>query len=148
MELLKLMALDKEDLSVISAYMQDAVFKAADLDYLAAEKRFILVGNRFVWEEAEGKRKKGFERRRAALHFNSVSKVRSLGFKRSDRNQVLSLLAINFVPGDDLPSGQIELIFSDGAAVELVVEAVEAQLTDLGAAWETEFRPHHPLTDV
>ena len=83
-----------------------------------------------------------------ALHFNSVSKVRSLGFKRSDRNQVLSLLAINFVPGDDLPSGQIELIFSDGAAVELVVEAVEAQLTDLGAAWETEFRPHHPLADV
>ncbi|MEX3006945.1 DUF2948 family protein [Hoeflea sp. TYP-13] len=148
MELLKLIALDKEDLSVVSAYMQDAVFKSGDLDFHAPEKRFLLVGNRFVWEEAEGKRKRSFERRRAALHFNRVAAVRSRGFKRGDADAVLSLLAVNFVPGDEQPGGRIELIFSGDAAVELEVECVEAQLSDLGAAWQTEFRPTHPLSDV
>lgn len=111
MELLKLMALDKEDLSVVSAFMQDAVFKTADLDYHAGEMRFVLVGNRFVWEETGGKRKKGFERRRTALHFNRVGNVRSKGFKRTGGDNVLSLLAVNFVPGKQEPSGLVELIF-------------------------------------
>ena len=148
MELLKLMALDKEDLSIVSAYMQDAVFKIADLNYRAAENRFMLVGNRFVWEEAGGKRQRGFERRRTALHFNQVGSVRSRGFKRSDGDNVLSLLTVNFVPGEETPTGRVELIFSGDAAIELDVECVEAQLSDLGAAWQTEFRPTHPLSDV
>ena len=148
MELLKLMAMDKEDLSIMSAYMQDAVFKPADLDFQARHGRFLLVGNRFVWEEANGKRRRGFERRRAALHFNRVAAVRSRGVDRRDDDAVLSLLAVNFVPGDDEPAGRIELIFSGDVAVELDVECVEAQLSDLGAAWETGFKPAHPLSDV
>ena len=142
------MAMDKEDLSIISAYMQDAVFKTADLDYRGGEMRFLLVGNRFAWEESDGKRRKTFQRRRSALHFNRVTKVRSRGFNRRGGDEVLSLLAINFVPGAEAPGGTVELVFSAGAAVELAVECIEAQMSDLGAAWETEFRPHHPLSDV
>lgn len=148
MELLKLMALDKEDLSIVSAYMQDAVFKSGDLDYRAPEKRFLLVGNRFVWEDARGRRKRSFERRRTALHFNRVSAVRSRGFNRGRDDTVLSLLTVNFVPGANAPAGRIELIFAGNAAIELEVECVEAQLSDLGAAWQTGFRPNHPLSDV
>ncbi|MCP4319533.1 MAG: DUF2948 family protein [Hyphomicrobiales bacterium] len=148
MELLKLIAMDKEDLSILSAYMQDAVFKSGDLDFLARERRFMLVGNRFVWEDSQGRRKRSFERRRSALHFNRVGAVRSRGFKSGGGDAVLSLLAVNFVPGDNQPAGRIELIFSGNAAVELEVECVEAQLSDLGAAWQTEFRPNHPLSDV
>ena len=148
MELLKLMALDKEDLSIVSAYMQDAVFRTGDLDYAAADRRFLIVGNRFVWEDAGGRRRRSFERRRAALHFNRVDAVRSRGFKRGGSDDVLSLLTVNFVPGDEAPAGRIELIFSGDAAVELEVECVEAQLSDLGAAWQTGFRPNHPLSDV
>ena len=147
MELLKLMALDKEDLSIVSAYMQDAVFKTADLEYSAADRRFLIVGNRFVWEDAGGRRRRSFERRRAALHFNRVDAVRSRGIARNG-DDVLSLLTVNFVPGDAAPAGRIELIFSGDAAVELEVECVEAQLSDLGAAWQTGFRPNHPLSDV
>ncbi|WP_136659781.1 DUF2948 family protein [Nitratireductor sp. XY-223] len=148
MELLKLVALDKEDLSIISAYMQDAVFKPADFDYSARDKQFALVGNRFVWEESGGRSKRSYERRRTALHFNRVGAVRSRGFRRSDDDAVLSLLTVNFVPGEQEPAGRIELIFSGDAAVEFDVECVEAQLSDLGAAWETGFRPAHPLSDV
>ncbi|MCY6382439.1 DUF2948 family protein [Hoeflea prorocentri] len=148
MELLKLMAMDKEDLSIISAYMQDAVFKPADLDFQSRDGRFLLVGNRFVWEESNGKRRRGFERRRSALHFNRVGAVRSRGVNRRDDDAVLSLLTVNFVPGEDEPGGRVELIFSGDVAVELDVECVEAQMSDLGAAWETEFKPAHPLSDV
>lgn len=148
MKILKLMALDKEDLSVLSAYMQDAVVKAADFDYRPGERRFVLAGNRFAWEEVDGKRRRGFERRRTAVHFDRVSSVRSRGFDRRDGDQVLSLLAINFVPHEEAPAGTIELIFSGDAAIELAVECIEAQLSDLGAAWETRFKPAHPMTDL
>ena len=147
MKILKLMAMDKEDLSIMSAYLQDAVFKPADLEYRGSEQRFMLVGNRFVWEETSGKRRKTYERRRSALHFNRVSSVRSRGFEpRGD--SVLSLLTVNFVPGNEVPAGTVELVFSGDAAIELQVECIEAQMSDLGAAWETEFRPSHPLSDV
>jgi hypothetical protein len=148
MKILKLMALDKEDLSIVSAYMQDAVLKIADLDFRAGENRFFLAANRFVWEEADGKRRKSYERRRSALHFNRVTAVRSRGFSRRDGDQVLSLLTVNFVPGPEAPGGTIELVFSADVSIELSVECIEAQLSDLGAAWETEFRPTHPLSDV
>ena len=37
---LKLLALDDEDLAVISACVQDAVLKVGDLSYLPKERRF------------------------------------------------------------------------------------------------------------
>ncbi len=148
MQLLKLMALDKEDLSIISSYMQDAVLKAADLSYLAAERRFVLAANRFVWEEAGRKRERNFQRRRTALHFDRVNSVRSRGFNHRDGDAVLSLLTINFVPAAEAPAGTIELIFAGDAAIEIDVECVEAQMSDLGAAWHTELKPVHPLSDV
>ena len=43
---LKLIALDAEDLAVISAHLQDAVMKVGDLAFLPREKRFAAVANR------------------------------------------------------------------------------------------------------
>ena len=148
MKILKLMALDKEDLSVLSAYMQDAVLKPEDSDFNAGGNRFLLIGNRFVWEDSGGTRRRSYERRCSVLHFNRVTAVRSRGLRRRGGDQVLSLLTVNFVPADETPAGTIELIFSGYTAIELSVECIKAQLSDLGAAWETEFRPNHPLSDV
>ena len=47
MDLLKLVALDQEDLAVISAHLQDAIVKVGDLTYLPRERRFALVARRF-----------------------------------------------------------------------------------------------------
>ena len=49
----KLIALDQEDLQVISAHCQDAVLKVGDLNYFPAESRFAIAMNRFVWEKGE-----------------------------------------------------------------------------------------------
>jgi hypothetical protein len=142
----RLMALDSEDLDVLAAHMQDAVLKEGDLQYDTKARQFALVANRFVWEEAEGRRQRSFERRRAAMHFDRVLSVRSRGIRRNDPEQVLSLLTVQFLAeeGMDAPSGVIELIFAEDVSVRLEVECIEVQLADLGPAWETRRRPKHP----
>lgn len=47
---LKLMALDGEDLSIISTHMQDSVFKLKDASFDRKHGQFLLSANRFVWE--------------------------------------------------------------------------------------------------
>ncbi|GGA87874.1 hypothetical protein GCM10011491_14530 [Brucella endophytica] len=144
MEMLKLVALDDQDLQIISAHLQDAVLKVGDLEYLPQEKCFVAAGNRFVWERAAsglfGKRT--FERRRSVLHFGCVTAVKVSGIDRSRKDDVLSLLAVRFLPGE-APEGVVELTFSGNAAIRLDVECVEAKLTDLGPAWETRAKPEH-----
>jgi len=142
---LKLVALDSEDLAVISAHMQDSVFKVADIDWSPRDKQFSLATNRFVWEEAARKRK-GFERRRAALVFKRVLSVRSIGIDRARRDDVLSLLALRFEQKGEGPEGTLELSLSGTASIALDVECIEVQLADIGGAWETTSKPRHPGT--
>lgn len=140
---LKLLALDAEDLAIISAHVQDAVFKVRDMGFLPRAGQFSVVMNRFVWEIADRKAQ-GFERRRAALTFKRVSRVRSIGFDRGRRDEVLSLLAIKFDQKGEGPEGTIEFLLSAGATIALEVECIEAQLADTGGAWETGSKPAHP----
>jgi hypothetical protein len=137
---LKLIAMDSDDLAVISAHCQDAVLKAGAIKFHAREQRLILAMNRFVWERP-GKGGK-WERRQAVLHFDRVSKVLAKGVDRRNKDQVLELLAIAFV-GAEAPAGHVELAFAGGATLRADVECLEARLSDLDAAWETGSRPAH-----
>lgn len=139
---LRLLALDAEDLKIISAHMQDSVFKPQDIDWSARRGQFSLSVNRFVWEAAN-RGAKGYERRRAALAFKRVSAVRTLGLDRRKADAVYSLLAIRFEQKGEGPDGRIELTLAGGAAISLDVECIEAQLADTGGAWETTNRPEH-----
>lgn len=144
MSQLKLVALDEQDLQIVSAHVQDAVMKVGDLVFLAAQKRFVLPLNRFVWENKTGfLRKNNNERRRSTLHFEAVRGVSSTGVSRDKPQDVLSLLAIRFIEGSELPAGAVELTFSGGAAIRLEVDYVEARLADLGPAWQAGSRPAH-----
>src|SRR3954468_3675207 len=147
-DLLRLAAMDAEDLAVISACVQDAVLKVGDMTYLPREQRFVVAMNRFIWEKAEGKRR-DYERRRAVLSFD---RVKSVKLSRIDRNRpeaVLELLAVNFAPAaaSDEPGGAVLLVFAGGGAVQLDVEVIEVRLADLGAAWATTAKPAHDLAD-
>lgn len=143
MEPLKLIALDAQDLGVISAHLQDAVVRAEDLVYLPRERRFALALRRFDWEAPEGAPPR---RRLAALHFERVAAARRLGVEPGQGDQVLNLLAVMF-DETQAPSGLITLVFSGGAAVRLEVECIEAQLKDLGPMWEAVGRPAHGAVD-
>jgi hypothetical protein len=137
---LKLLALDAEDLDVISATTQDAIVRVGDMGYAQGDKRFALLMNRYAWEE-DGK--KG-QRKRTALHFDRVEAVQVAGFNPEARDGVLDLLAIRFIPGND-PAGTIELSFAGGGSVRLTVECLEARLQDLGAAWAAKQKPEHAI---
>src|SRR3546814_2045479 len=46
---LKLRAHDPADMDVVAALLQDALVPLGDMTYLAKEKRFVMVANRFRW---------------------------------------------------------------------------------------------------
>jgi hypothetical protein len=142
-ERLKLLALDEEDLAVLSAHVQDAVLKVGDLVYLPKEQRFAVGMNRFIWEKADGRRR-DYERRRTALTFDRVKAVQCSHLRRDRPDAVLELLAISFEPTDQ-PSGYITLYFAGGGAVRFEVECIEVRLADLGAAWATTAKPVHDI---
>ncbi len=146
MDNLKLMALDAEDLEIVSAHVQDAVLKVPGLTYDARSGQFSVIVNRFVWETAEA-RGNAFERRRAVLLFKRVRSVRSIGFSRTDTEKVLALLALQFEQAGEGPEGTLELVLAGEASILLDVECIEVQLADTGGAWETSFKPRHPAGD-
>lgn len=144
MNQLKLIALDEEDLSVVSSLLQDAVIRVADMTYLPAQKRFAAVLNRFDWEKAaQEKGGKDYRRRRTALRFDRVFAAQLKNLKLSGGERILSLLAVSFEPTDP-PGGAVTLTFSGDASILLHVECIEVELKDLGPAWRTRSRPEHP----
>ena len=144
MTALKLIALDEEDLAVLSAHLQDAVVKVSDLAYLSREKRFAALFNRFDWEAAAGAggRRASHQRVRAALRFERVLSARLQQIDLATKTRVLSLLAVGFEPGV-APGGSVIMIFAGGGAIRLEVECIEAELRDLGGAWRAAGRPEH-----
>ncbi|MDG4895290.1 MULTISPECIES: DUF2948 family protein [unclassified Mesorhizobium] len=142
MAALKLIALDDQDLSIVSAHVQDAVMKVSDLEYLPAAKRFVLTMNRFVWEAKSGLFRQHNERRQSVLHFDRVLGVKTSGIPRDKPAEVLSLLAISFI-AISKPAGIVELVFSGGGTIMLDVECIEARLADVGGSWEATSRPVH-----
>ncbi|MGY2048681.1 DUF2948 family protein [Methylobacterium sp. JK268] len=141
MELLKLAALDADDLAVISTHLQDAVLRVGDIAYLPRERRFALVARRFDWTAPERGRP---QRRLTGLHFDRVLSVRCRNIPRETPEAALELLAVTFEPGE-APSGTATLVFAGGGAIRLELECVEAGMKDLGPVWEAESRPAHAV---
>jgi hypothetical protein len=139
--MLRLTALDVEDLAVISAQMQDAVLLAGDMRYDPKRRQFVLLANRFAWDETDTP-----QRRRTGLHFDRVLAAKTLNMRHLEKDEVLSLLSVTFAESD-APSGEVLLSFSDGATVRLTVECLECQMSDLGPAWAAKAVPQHPLDD-
>jgi hypothetical protein len=146
MDLLKLVALDHEDIEVISTHLQDAVVKVADVIWRPAEKRLVIGLNRFDWEAVACNGYSEFRRRRTALRFDRVLGVKCRNVSPKDPGTVLSLLAVEFAE-TDCPHGVVTLMFSGGAALRLDVECLEVELADLGPVWPTSACPEH-LADL
>ncbi len=129
---LNLGAQDQEDLEVISALAQDAVFPATEMRWRAAERRFALLLNRFRWEDRETARQRGraFERVQSLLIVEGVLAVASQGIVPRDPDVVLSLLSITFEPGEDC-SGHVLLTLAGDGAIRLKVETLDVTLKDV-----------------
>ena len=126
---LKLIALDAEDLAVISTHVQDSRVQATDIVWRQAEKRLVIGMNRLDWEQSLA----GAEPRRlvAALRFDRVLACKSRRIDLDAPETVLELIGIEFHEGEP-PGGTALLLFSHGGALRLDVECLECELTDLG----------------
>ena len=140
MDMLKLVALDTDDLAVVSTHVQDSIVKVDDILWRPAEKRVVVVVNRFDWENAQSGAQ--YRRRLAALRFERVNAFKARNVAPSDTDRVINLLTVEFAAAD-APAGRVTFIFSGGAALQLEVECLECELADLGPVWATATCPAH-----
>ena len=84
---LRLMAQNADDLRVIAALLQDAVFPMTDMTFAKRLHRFALLVNRCRWEDQSAAEREGrpFERVRSLLVFDNVLGVRFQGIDRAGR---------------------------------------------------------------
>ncbi|WP_431300655.1 DUF2948 family protein [Tabrizicola sp. BL-A-41-H6] len=129
---LHLVAVDTDDLHVISTLVQDAVLPVTEMQHDAKRRRFALMLNRFRWEDRVEAERVGraYERVRSVLVVEDVLKVRTFGFDRADKDLVLSLLSLDFAPGED-GTGRLTLTLAGDGALALDVEALEVRLEDV-----------------
>jgi hypothetical protein len=141
MERVKLVALDQDDLTVVSAHLQDALVKVPDIIWRPLERRLVVALDRFDWLSADGS-SCALRRCRSALRFERVNRCKCRNLDARGVDTVLNLLAVEFTP-TDAPSGVVDLTFSGGATLRIEVECLEAELSDLGPSWPTTARPTH-----
>lgn len=154
---LRLKAMSREDLAVISALLQDAAGTAKETAWLPNARRFAAVVNRFRWEDRESAETAGrpFERVRCGIAVENVLKVRAKGVAPGDETAVLSLLRVEFEGAADAGAGSgdadiegtagiVRLILSGGGEIALEVEALEVAITDMTRPWEARGAPRHP----
>ena len=128
---LKLIALDADDLAVISAHVQDARVQAADIIWRQDEKRLVVGMFRLDWEQTLAGETSP-RRLIAALRFDRVLACKSRNIDLKAPQAALELVGIEFYPGE-APGGSAVLLFSHGGVLRLDVECLECELTDLGA---------------
>ncbi len=151
-ETLKLIALDADDLGVVSAHMQDAILQVGDMAYVPGERRFVAIANRFDWSSAAKATSNNVEpsqylRHRTALRFERVMSAKVTGINLKNKRQTINILALQF-DETTAPAGVVTLICAGGAAVRLEVECLEIELKDLGAVWAAKAMPQHPDNDA
>jgi Protein of unknown function (DUF2948) len=144
---LRLMAMDAEDLQIISALVQDAVFPGSEMKWDTKARRFALLLNRFRWEDSDAAktRKRDFERVQSVLVVEDVLKVASQGVAPGDKDMILSLLSLAFEPGED-GTGRLELTLAGDGAIALDVETLEVTLSDVTRPYVAPSR-HQPRHD-
>ena len=145
---LRLRAEDAEDLAVVSACLQDALVSVRDLAYDRDARVFVVIANRFRWEggAAGARAKRPFERTLCGIAFEEIDSVVYRGFRRSEEDRILSLLAIRLAPANNgSAGGAIDLEFAGGATLRLTAAAIRCRIRDYGEPWPTVWQPDHPL---
>jgi len=141
---LKLVALDKDDIEVVSAHVQDALVRVGEILWQPREHRFMMALNRFDWMSAVDAKidKADYRRCRTALRFERVNACKCRNLDQTNKDSLLNLLAVEFAE-NDAPAGVVSLIFSGGGVIRLDVECLEAELADLGEVSPATLCPDH-----
>lgn len=144
---LRLRAVSPEDLPVISALLQDAVFPVTEMRWDRRRRRFALLMNRFRWEDRARAERRGrpYERVRTLLVADFVTRVASQGIDPRARDDVLSLLSLGWEPMAE-GAGRLILTMAGDGAVAVEAECLELTLSDVTRPYVAPSgrAPRHP----
>lgn len=129
---LRLMAQSPDDVPVVSALVQDAIFPVGEMTFHPKRREFALLLNRFRWEDRDAaeRRKRAFERVQSVFLVRDVLAVSTQGVDRSETDLVLNLMAVTFEPGED-GGGDVLLTLSGDGAIRLRVECLDLLVRDV-----------------
>ena len=141
---LKLLGKNQEDLKVISAYLQDSILVVKDMVFLKQNSTFVMIVNRFMWEDVEKGIYRQNKRIRCAIKFDGILKVKSNKINQKNRNKRLECLAIkcNKILSKNY---EINFFFSGGGVITLISEFIEVVMHDIGASWNVKHIPKHKI---
>ena len=121
--LAKIIALDLDGLSTISAIISGAKVLIADIKYLPSNKVFLLSIERTKIESEQKDKTIN-----SIVRLDFVQKVRSKNIDQSNKDLILELIAIDYLKNNE--DYEINLIFNNNAFIALTVETIEARLED------------------
>ena len=129
--MLSLRAMDEEDFSVISAFLQDSLVRLRDMIYLQDDQQFIVLVDRLVREGRLVDKGKHIEcsRVQTGLCFEGVMSVRVRGVAQEDRNTLLQFITVAYIPGE------ISLIFDQEAVIRLRGDSLVCLFRDLDVSF-------------
>ena len=139
---LRLLAIDADDLQIVSAALQDAIAHVGDIRFEPKARTLTIMFNRYRWEGPEDP---CGERVVSALQFGDVVRVRQRGLASDDPGALVSCLALGFEAAEP-PGGAILLRFSHGGDLAVEVECIDAVLADVSEAWPAGRAPDHTAT--
>ena len=145
---LRLLARDSADIEVLSTLLQDAIVPGVDMLFDRDRKRFVFIANRFCWERpaiAEVIGEKGEpvrERSLCVVRIEGVQRVLQNNIPARRDKELFNLLAV--ICGDAVENETyVDLMFSAGTTVRLLVEIIEVAATDVEEARPTTSQPKH-----
>ena len=141
---LKLLGKNQEDLKIISAYLQDSILIVKDIVFLKKNRTFIMIVNRFMWEDVEKGVFRENKRIRCAVKFEEVIKVESKNINQKNKNKPLECLAIKCSSIFD-ETYKIKIFFAGNSVITVTLEAIEVALHDLGKLWHVKHIPIHKI---
>ena len=141
---LKLLGKNQEDLKVISAYLQDSILIVKDIVFLKQNRTFVMIVNRFMWEDIEKGIFRQNKRIRCAVKFEEVIKVESKNINQKNKNRPLECLAIKCSSIFD-ETYKIKIFFAGDSIITIISEVIEVAMHDLGKPWDVKHIPAHKI---
>ncbi len=145
---LRLLARDAVDIEVLSTLLQDAIVPGADMLFDRDVNCFIFIANRFCWERpaiADVASEKGepvYERSLCVVRIGDVQKVLQTKMPAKRDTALFNLLAVTCGEAVERRT-YIDLLFSAGTTLRLLVEGIEVAAEDVEVTRPTTSQPNH-----
>ena len=111
---------------------------------LEKNRVFLMIVNRFMWEDIEKGISRQNKRIKCAIKFEGILKVKSKKINQENRNRCLECLAIKCNENIN-KNYEINFFFSGGGVITLISEYIQVVMHDLGLSWDVKHIPKHKI---